>query len=115
LGHTDGRHFVGERITVEFDTPPEFDKLPGCPDRFRSRERQHRVAEVLRQWRDYSPRYSTKGSGGLPKGTWGSGRDYFRVRTDEGRVFEIYYDRKPRGRAERKGSWFLLSEGETPG
>jgi hypothetical protein len=29
---------------------------------------------------------------------------------DDGRLFELYYDRAPRGSKERKGAWFLQSE-----
>ena len=28
------------------------------------------------------------------KGSWGVGRDYYRVKTDTGEVFVIYYDRQ---------------------
>jgi len=53
------------------------------------------------------------------QGTWGVGRDYFRVRTDTGQTFELYYDRAPKagprlplsGAGEgRKGGWFLYRE-----
>lgn len=41
------------------------------------------------------------------------GRYYFRVRTDAGRVFDLYYDRAPRDTVDRKGSWHLLREMES--
>ncbi|MFH1864603.1 MAG: DUF6504 family protein [Candidatus Eisenbacteria bacterium] len=44
--------------------------------------------------------------------TRGVGRHYFRVRTDDGRVFDLYYDRAPKDTADRKGSWHLLMEME---
>ncbi len=40
------------------------------------------------------------------KGSWGVGRDYYRVQTDSGEIFDIYYDRKPKG--QKKGEWILL-------
>jgi len=43
-------------------------------------------------------------------GTWGAGRDYYRVRTDTGEVFDIYYDRAPKGAAQGKGAWFLFRQ-----
>ncbi|MFQ5857700.1 MAG: DUF6504 family protein [Anaerolineae bacterium] len=43
------------------------------------------------------------------RGSWGVGRDYYRVLTDSGEVFDIYYDRKPKGR-KLKGGWFLWSK-----
>ena len=48
------------------------------------------------------------------RGSWGVGRDYFRVRTGvtagDGRIFDIYYDRSPKTASERKGMWFLFRE-----
>ncbi len=44
------------------------------------------------------------------RGSWGVGRDYYRVRTDTGQVFELYYDRAPKGSRDRKGAWFLDRE-----
>ncbi len=43
-------------------------------------------------------------------GSWGVGRHYRRVRTDSGRIFELYYDRAPRGSSDRKGAWYLFQE-----
>jgi len=34
------------------------------------------------------------------------------VRTADGRVFDLYYDRAPRDTQDRKGSWHLLREME---
>jgi hypothetical protein len=36
------------------------------------------------------------------RGSWGVGRDYYRVRTGSGHIFDLYYD--------RAGSWFLFRE-----
>jgi hypothetical protein len=44
------------------------------------------------------------------RGSWGVGQAYFRVRTDQGRWFDLYYDRAPKGVDERKGAWFLDRE-----
>jgi hypothetical protein len=35
---------------------------------------------------------------------------YFRVQTEDGRVFDLYYDRAPKGSDHRKGKWFLFQE-----
>jgi hypothetical protein len=43
-------------------------------------------------------------------GSWGVGRFYFRVKVDDGRIFEIYYDRAPADADNRKGAWFLKGE-----
>ena len=44
------------------------------------------------------------------RGSWGVGRFYFRVRTENGRIFDIYYDRAPEEAADRKGHWFIWRE-----
>ena len=44
------------------------------------------------------------------RGYWGVGRFSFRVRTEEGRIFELYYDRAPKSVDDRKGSWTLYQE-----
>lgn len=40
------------------------------------------------------------------------GRFYFRVGTDAGHIFDLYYDRAPGGPDDRKGQWFLFREME---
>jgi hypothetical protein len=44
------------------------------------------------------------------RGSLGVGRFTFCVRTDEGRIFELYYDRAPKSVDDRKGSWTLYRE-----
>jgi hypothetical protein len=44
------------------------------------------------------------------RGSWGVGRFYFRVKLEDGRVFDLYYDRAPQGVDRRKGTWFLFRE-----
>lgn len=114
--------FIGEAIEVEFDRPPALEKVPGCPARFIWHGETHRVAEVLSQWHDYSRRgrmarnmQPTHAATAARRGSWGVGRDYFRVQTDVGRVFDLYYDRAPTGAGGRKGTWFLYREMECSG
>ena len=44
------------------------------------------------------------------RGSWGVGRDYYRVHTTDQRVFDLYFDRAPKGSDQRKGAWFLFRE-----
>ena len=109
--------FIGESIDVEFDRPPALEKKPGCPDRFVWRAETYAITEKLSEWHDYRrrdrmahnmrPEHAATAS---QRGSWGVGRDYYRVRTSAGRVFDLYYDRAPRNIRERKGSWFLYRE-----
>jgi len=109
--------YIGEPIEVCFDQPPLFEKKPPAPSRFVWRGESYRVAAVLSEWRDYSRRgraarnmQPQHAAVAEHRGSWGVGRYYFRVRVDGGRIFELYYDRAPKGSDQRKGAWFLVSE-----
>jgi Cof subfamily protein (haloacid dehalogenase superfamily) len=118
--------FIGEAITAGFYNPPLLEKKPGCPDFFVWRGATYRVLAMLNEWFDYSRRgRSANNTLREPshaalaerRGSWGVGRYYFHVRaegpTDLGsgpRLFEIYYDRGPKGSDLRQGQWFLVSE-----
>jgi len=109
--------FIGEPIEAGFDQPPTLEKKPGCPDTFVWRGATYRIIEKLSEWHDYGrkgrmasnmrPEHTATAEG---RGSWGVGRDTFRVRVEDGRVFELYYDRAPKGSKQRKGAWFLVAE-----
>lgn len=109
--------FIGAEIEVRFDRPPALSKKPGPPQGFFWEGREHRVREVLGSWSEYS-RKGRMAKNMQPahletaarRGSWGVGRFYFRVRTEEGRVFDLYYDRAPDGAGDRAGHWFLFRE-----
>lgn len=110
-------HFVGEAIEVLFNQPPLLEKKPGCPDAFTWRGIRHQVVEMLSEWHDYQRRgrfarnmQDKHLATASLKGSWGVGRDYYRVRTDHGQIFDLYYDRAPKGSDQRKGTWFLDKE-----
>jgi hypothetical protein len=110
-------HFIGEPVEVHFAQPPLLEKKPGCPDVFTWRNVEYRVVELLSEWHDYrrrgrmarnmQPQHAQVAQG---RGSWGVGQDYFRVRTENGQVFDLYYDRAPKGADQRKGAWFLDKE-----
>jgi hypothetical protein len=109
--------FIGEPIEVEFDHPPVLIKSPPCPHRFRWRDAMWSVAAVLAEWRDYRRRGKMAHNmreahleTAAQRGSWGVGRAYFRVRTTEGRLFDLYYDRAADGAGGRAGSWYLFRE-----
>ena len=109
--------FIHEPVAVQFDSPPILEKKPGCPDSFFWRENQFNILEIVSEWHDYDrkgrmaknmkPANARKAS---KRGSWGVGQDYYRVRTVENRIFEIYYDRAPQNVSHRKGEWFLYRE-----
>jgi hypothetical protein len=113
--------FIGEAIEVQFDRPPALEKTPGCPDRFVWRGETYHIVEMLSEWHDFGrrgrmavnmrPEHAATAS---RRGSWGVGRFYFRVRTDSGQVFDLYYDRAPKSVDDRKGAWFLFREMSVP-
>lgn len=111
------RRFIGEPIEVSFDRPPALTKKSGCPDRFVWAEEEYDVVEKLAEWHDYGRRGRMARNmrpenlaRAAKRGSWGVGRDYFRVRTATGRVFELYYDRAPKDAGDRHGRWILSRE-----
>jgi hypothetical protein len=113
-------HFIGEPVEVQFFQPPALEKKPGCPDAFTWRSIRYQVVELLSEWHDYERRgryarnmRDTHLATAANRGSWGVGQDYFRVRTDRGQVFDLYYDRAPQGTDQRKGGWFIDKELES--
>ncbi len=110
-------HFIDEPIDVIFDTPPIREKAPPCPNGFVWQEKTYRVTATLEEWHDYA-RKGRMATNMRPvhleaaavKGSWGVGRFFFRVRVESGQIFELYYDRAPKGQSQRKGMWFLKAE-----
>ena len=109
--------FYADEIEVRFDREPILEKKPGVPSSFIWRGREYGIVELLTEWHDYRKRGKTKAfykkergtywvKSGERQGSWGVGRDYYRVRAASGEVFEIYYDRAPKGR-ELRGQWIL--------
>ena len=109
--------FIGEPITVEFDKEPTFSKKPPCPNRIVWGEEKLAVLNLLEEWRDYGRRGRMAQNmrpenikKAMKRGSWGVGRYFFRVQVANGRVYDIYYDRAPKGSDDRMGSWHLYRE-----
>lgn len=109
--------FINEEVEVFFDRPPVLEKVPHCPKAFVWREERFPIVELISEWHDYQRR-GRMGRNMRPehartaarRGSWGVGQDYFRVRTEPGRVFDLYFDRAPKNVDNRKGGWFLDKE-----
>ena len=110
-------HFIGEEIEIFFDTPLVRQKTPTCPDGFNWQGRSYRVVEKISEWHDFSrrgrmarnmrPAHAAIAS---IRGSLGVGRFYFRVRTDLGPIFDLYYDREIKDVDDRLGHWYLYRE-----
>ena len=109
--------FIGEPIQVEFDQKPAHSKTPICPDRIIRGEEILTITENLKEWRDYERRGRMRSNmrpanlaKAAKRGSWGVGRFYFRVQVTDGRIFDIYYDRAPKGQKQKLGSWHLYQQ-----
>jgi hypothetical protein len=110
-------HFIDEPIAVMYTSPPLLEKKPTCPDKFKWLEKEFVITDLLLEWVDYTRRGRMARNmsdahtlTAAINGSWGVGRFYFRVKTAQDRVFDIYYDRAPKGVTDRKGQWFVLCE-----
>jgi hypothetical protein len=112
-------HFIGASIQVEFEKEPLHKRKPHCPDRFTWKEKIVVITEKINEWYDYSRSGSmthnmrpANMAKALRRGSWGVGRFYFRVLTDQGQIYDLYYDRAPKDASDREGGWYLYREME---
>ena len=94
--------FIGKPIEVELGDDPA-----GTPVAFRLGRKDYKVADVLQRWEDHGFGQAIPGHG-----DWRSGshRVYYRLRTSEGEVYEVYVDwlatRRQGKRRQEKSKWF---------
>jgi hypothetical protein len=110
-------HFLDQPIEVNFDKPPVNEKTPHCPDGFIWKKQTYRVIEKLSEWSDFTRRgrsarniQPAHAEVASSRGSLNVGRFFFRVRSDTGQVFDLYYDRAMKNIDERKGQWFVYRE-----
>lgn len=109
--------FIDEPIEALFDSSPLFEKSPTCPNGFIWNGETFRITGLLAEWKDFRRR-GRMSNNMIPAhlsraeriGSWGVGRFFFRVSTEGGRIFEIYFDRAPVDAGDRKGKWVLFGE-----
>ena len=113
----DLKHFISEFISVSFDETPPYAKKPPCPSSFIWHERTFRIKTCLAEWKDFSRRgrmaqnmQPLHAEAASKTGSWGVGKFFFDVLTDEDRIFRLYYDRAPQDAQRRMGQWILLAE-----
>jgi len=110
-------HFIGEEIEIHFDQEPARQKTPPCPDGFTWQGCPYQVVEKISEWHDFTRRgrmarnmRPAHAAVAAEHGSLGVGRFYFRVRTDTGQIFDLYYDRAIKDVDDRLGHWFLYRE-----
>jgi len=109
--------FIDVPIEVIFDSTPALQKEPNCPNGFLWQGQKFHIVQLISSWCDFHRRGRMDRNmqpihlaRARNKGSWGVGRFHFCVKTEEGRFFELYYDRAPQHVADRKGHWVLLAE-----
>jgi len=77
------------------------------PVSFRLDDREYVIADILEAWYDYG-----FGKSPLRRKSWRQRRhrNYYRVKTSEGEVFEIYYDRGTKLEYPERKKWFLYRQ-----
>ncbi len=110
-------HFFDESIEVQFMKPPAREKLPDCPGGFTWNGQAFKIVEAISEWthfvrrgryaRNMEPAHAEVAA---RRGSLNFGRFFFRVRTDAGRIFDIYYDRAIKNVDDHKGHWFIYRE-----
>ena len=113
------RRFIDVEILVAHKHPPALAKKPPAPDSFEWAGTRHTILEVVSSWTDYARRgrmaenmAPAHAATAARRGSWGVGRFYFRVRTEVGSVYDLYYDREPESADDRAGHWYLWREVE---
>ncbi len=102
--------FFGEPIAPVagmFETAAMTRGEPALPDRFTWRGRQYTTAEVLEAWKETGPCRSGGGEQYLRK-------HWYKIRTGEGFVMTLYFERQPRSKSRNKARWWLYAI-ERPG
>jgi hypothetical protein len=109
--------FINESIEACYHTRPTLEKKSGCPDWFVWRNEEYMVIELISEWHDYQRKgrmarnmKETHTAAAARRGSWGVGQDYYRIKTKGDQIFDIYYDRSPKGSDNRKGEWFVYRE-----
>ena len=110
-------HFLDQPIEVLFDTPPAREKAPDPPNGIIWDGKSYRVIEMLSAWTDFKRRgrmarnmQPAHAAVASTRGSLNVGRYYFRVKVDNGQIFDIYYDRAMKNVDDRKGQWFVYRE-----
>lgn len=109
--------FINQEIQVEFDQPPLYSRTPIPPSRFLWQGEIWEIQEVIEEWKDYDRRGKTAHNmrpsnlvKTVKRGSRGVGRFYYRVITENERIFQIYFDRSAWDQELKKGKWFLYAE-----
>ena len=92
------QHYFGKQVQVETDGDLR------APVAFTLDGRKYTIAEVVAAWPDYG---FGKNPEARPRWWQRHHRNYYRVRTSDNEVFEIYYDRGTSPKNPELKKWYL--------
>jgi phosphoribosylglycinamide formyltransferase-1 len=97
--------FISEQILPvagTFDPAAMAKGAPALPGRFCWRNTEYTVAEVIKTWKESGP---DKG----PTSQMYLRKHWFELRTTDGTIMTIYFERQPRSKHQAKKRWWLYS------
>ncbi len=100
--------FIAEQITPvtgTFDPAGMVHGEPGLPGRFRWRDQEYAVAEVLEKWKESGPCKSGSPERYLRK-------HWFKIRCTDGTQMTLYFERQPRATPQSRTRWWLYTIGQ---
>ncbi len=89
-------------VAGTFDTGAMARGEPGLPARFVWRKKEHTVDKILEKWKETSPCRSGSKEKYVRK-------HWYSIRTTDGLLMKIYFERKSLPRGQRKVRWWLYS------
>lgn len=100
--------FISESIKPiagTFDTGAMARGEPGLPARFVWRKTEYSVTQILGKWKETSPCKS----GGKEKYVR---KHWYKIKTTDNKIMQIYFERKPLPKGQRRTRWWLYSISE---
>jgi hypothetical protein len=91
-----------EPVVGTFDTAAMTRGEPGFPERFKWRDEEYAVAEVLEAWKETG----SCRSGGPEKYLR---KHWYKIRTDSGLEMTLYFERQARSKRQDKIRWWLYT------
>lgn len=91
-----------EPVAGTFDTAAMTRGEPGLPERFKWRDEEYAVAEVLEAWKETGPCRSGGPEQYLRK-------HWYKIRTDSGFEMTLYFERQTRSKIRNKTRWWLYT------
>jgi len=91
-----------EPVAGTFDTAAMTRGEPGLPERFKWRDEEYAIADVLEAWKETGPCRSGGSEKYLRK-------HWYKIRTDSGLEMTLYFERQARSKTRNKTRWWLYT------